>query len=703
MAEPGELVLGGCRPEPLIAYLKALGVFRLLAEQADSDARAYWSGEEFRLVTALAEAELVRFFLQEYSPTPLLAPWNGGSGFYPKDASRAIGAILGSGTPRFDPYRTAIREVRALLDESKVSAKPAGEAKVEMLRACRRKLPDPLVRWLDVAFVLSQGNPRFPPVLGTGANDGRFEFTNNFMHRLAEALPVDGTVPDESPRWLEAALFGRPAGRLVSAPVGQFHPGGVGGPNATEGFKGGFLVNPWDFILMMEGTLLFAGSVIRRFDGKAEGLGKAAFPFTAEASPAGWSSVADAETAKSRGELWVPLWGRPARLREIEHLFAEGRAEVGRRRARDGLDFARAAVLLGVDRGIVAFRRYGLFARSGKSYLAAPLGEISVGNRPEGDVLTEADAWIARLRRAAAARGAPASLVSAHRRVADAMFEFCLRGGPRRLQDVLVALGSAERSVSRAPGLQRRVRRPLHDLSSRWAYRADDATPEFRLAAALGSIRHPDLGDIRVNLEPVALHRTGYRWTDRAPSVVWSERDLTRNLAQILHRRIVDAHSGGSPVAGRVPAALADIDQFLRGGTDDDRLGDLLWGLATVRWTSDVPSWRMPDPPPTLSRPYALLKLLHVPSLHWGGAEVVPSPEPEALLRLRRGDVSGACRVAARRLRSSGFVPMTDEFAASRAEAGRILAALLFPVSQSDALRLAHLVLRPPAEEVARS
>ncbi len=46
---------------------------------------------------------------------------------------------------------------------------------------------------------------------------------------------------------------------------------------------------------------------------------------------------------------------------------------------------------------------------------------------------------------------------------------------------------------------------------------------------------------------------------------------------------------------------------------------------------------------------------------------------------------------------------MTDEFAASRAEAGRILAALLFPVSQSDALRLAHLVLRPPAEEVARS
>ena len=34
--------LRGCTPEPLMAYLKALGVFRLVAEQADPDARAFW-------------------------------------------------------------------------------------------------------------------------------------------------------------------------------------------------------------------------------------------------------------------------------------------------------------------------------------------------------------------------------------------------------------------------------------------------------------------------------------------------------------------------------------------------------------------------------------------------------------------------------------------------------------------------------------
>ena len=38
-----EIALKGCTPEPLMSYLKTLGVFRLVAEQADPDARLYWS------------------------------------------------------------------------------------------------------------------------------------------------------------------------------------------------------------------------------------------------------------------------------------------------------------------------------------------------------------------------------------------------------------------------------------------------------------------------------------------------------------------------------------------------------------------------------------------------------------------------------------------------------------------------------------
>jgi len=705
MVERYDILLGGCRPEPLLSYLKALGAFRLVAEQADPGARSYWSGEEFRLVCSLPEDGLVRFFLEEYAPTPLLAPWNGGSGFYPKDRRKALEAIRNSRSPRYEPYRTAIQLARDLLGEAGISAKPSGENKEKLLVLCRRRLPDNLVRWLDAAYVLSLGGPHYPPILGTGANDGRLEFTNNFMQRLVESLPPDGQVSPESRRWLEAALLGRDAGRLVEAPVGQFFPGGVGGPNATQGFKGNFLVNPWDYILMMEGTLLLAGSVVRRMDGSSESLGKAAFPFTVNATPAGWSSISNAEASASRGELWLPLWARPATLRELEHLFAEGRAEAGRRRAQDGLDFARAAVLLGVDRGIASFQRYGLFERSGKAYLAAPIGRLSVTARPEGDLLMEADGWLSPLKSAARVSEAPAGISAAYRRVADAMFQFCLHGGARRLQDILISLGAAERYLSKAASLQGSVSRPLHDLSTNWLYRADDGTPEFRLAAALASIEHPQLGGVRTNMEPVECTPRRYKWTDRPHSVVWAQGDPGRSLGNVLERRLLDAEIAqveGSPLAGYIPAALADIDLFLRGGTDDGRLGDLLWGLVTLRWEPVVPPWNAPDPPPTFSRAYALLKMLFLSEpLRWGSTDLHPAAEPEILLRLRRGDVRGACRIAARRLRASGVVPMAEEFDAPRREAERILAALLFPLSRSQAFRLASLVLRKPTEEVA--
>ena len=77
--------LDGCAPTPLAHYLKALGVLRLVAEQADATARGWWEGERYMLATTRGAEQLEDFFLHEYQPTPLVAPWNGGSGFYPKD------------------------------------------------------------------------------------------------------------------------------------------------------------------------------------------------------------------------------------------------------------------------------------------------------------------------------------------------------------------------------------------------------------------------------------------------------------------------------------------------------------------------------------------------------------------------------------------------------------------------------------------
>ncbi|MCA9627049.1 MAG: hypothetical protein KC766_05270, partial [Myxococcales bacterium] len=92
--------LEGCRPQPLAGYLKALGVLRLVSEQADQGARGMWRDECFWLVTALDRDALWAFFLNQYAPTPLLAPWNGGSGFYPKDSRAGIDPIAASSAAR---------------------------------------------------------------------------------------------------------------------------------------------------------------------------------------------------------------------------------------------------------------------------------------------------------------------------------------------------------------------------------------------------------------------------------------------------------------------------------------------------------------------------------------------------------------------------------------------------------------------------
>jgi CRISPR-associated protein Csx17 len=68
-------VLKGCSPTPLANYLKALGILRLVGEQADAQARGWWDGERFCLFTKLSKEELEAFFLEKYEPTPIFNPW----------------------------------------------------------------------------------------------------------------------------------------------------------------------------------------------------------------------------------------------------------------------------------------------------------------------------------------------------------------------------------------------------------------------------------------------------------------------------------------------------------------------------------------------------------------------------------------------------------------------------------------------------
>ncbi len=169
------LVLAGCRPEPLGSYLKALGVFRLVASQADRTATAWWDSDRSCLDSALARDDLVEFLVESYQPTPVLSPWNKDAGFKETSstATTTLLRIEATEDPRFNAYRQAILVVRQL------RARPDWQtlSKQDQVALLRNSLPDAALDWLSASIVVGPERLVYPAVLGTGGNFGRFELS----------------------------------------------------------------------------------------------------------------------------------------------------------------------------------------------------------------------------------------------------------------------------------------------------------------------------------------------------------------------------------------------------------------------------------------------------------------------------------------------------------------------------------------------
>lgn len=715
-----EIRLNGCTAEPLMSYLKSLGVLRLSGEQLSPSISGCWKDGLFCLSGLECRESLVAFFCHEYRPTPVITPWNSASGFYKGNPAVTLAQIEESTSDRFAAYREAIGGARKVLERLQIKTKPGSGEKQALVRVIRSELGEEVVDWIDALGVLSGDRLVFAPVLGTGGNDGRLEFAVNFHNHLLKVVPLERytgpcAITEQSEDWLRSALFAEGSPGLVSASSGQFHPGGVGGPNSTRGFVGDAVVNPWDYILMIEGALLLAGSVACRSG--LQSMQKAAFPFTVRPSPAGWQTIAESDVRDARYEIWLPLWERPAGVGEVAHLLREGRAQVGKRAAESGSDFARAAAGLGVERGISSFTRFAFYKRSGKAYLASPLGRLAVRFQKHTDLIEEADYWLRRVRYQARGTAAPESIKRAYRAAENAIFGYCSRGRPEDIQAILIALSGIENIVGRSKNLQKTIN-PL-SLSLRWLSAADDGSKEYYLARAAASVYGFDDGKadapIRSNLSPVVLSRGGFEWDPGSAACVWHGEDLCRNLAALLNRRCLDASRAGfsdmAPLCGHYSAALDDIDAFLSGTVDELKTAELIKALALLRWPAS-PAQMQPLPrkyrsaPPELERLYAVIKLFfhHRPLLPEGefpGQAAVIRPYQEMLLRLGQGRGREALKFAVGRLKIAGLVPLgtaggrggrTPNIVAGAGTSRRVAAALLFPIA--DPLPLMELVLR---------
>ncbi|MBI4192434.1 MAG: type I-U CRISPR-associated protein Csx17 [Betaproteobacteria bacterium] len=719
-----EIILTGCSPTPLASYLKALGIFRLVAAQ-DENVKGFWRGEHFVLENGFDKEQLKHFLQNEYAPTPVVAPWNGGSGFFEKDNKTALEAIALSSCARLGDYRLTIETARRILKLFGVKESPKDEAKSDLLTKLRARFPETSLDWMDAAVLLSGDVMRFPPLLGTGGNDGRLDFTNNFMQRVCDVMDTASGRPTESSLgWLDQALFSKPSAFLTRGAIGQFSPGQVGGPNSVSGFEADSLMNPWDFVLMIEGALLFAASASRKHessDGSA-----LSFPFTVRPTGAGSGSLGLSDEAPARAEIWLPLWVQPMTYLETRSFLSEGRVTVGRRPARDGLDFVRAVNRLAYDRGIEAFQRVGFLMRSGKAYLATPITRIKVQHNSQSELIDELDRaqWLSRFRRFAKSDNAATRFTGFRQRFENALFDLAQRREhPPTVQTVLIALSEIQQALAVSTKARESVA-PVPTLFERWVIAADDQSIELRVACALASLRGTEELPLPLRAHMAPVHPKSNDWMDAACKElqsdalcrhrlhVWHHGGLVENLANVLDRRLLLAQQldfQDKPLAGYCGCELEDVGAFLTGSVNDERIAALAAGIALCRMPENLPPREQNGAP--LLAAYALLRVLFTQDSVLRRLKVLPAdkslPIPPGLLRLLQANrVDAAIERAAHRLRASGvpaFFHARNVPSGRHLDGMRLAASLLIPLSFRATARIVRSMTQGEIEDAAET
>lgn len=712
---PESIALWGCTPEPLSNYLKALGVLRLIVEQKqDPQAKGYWHNDAFVLATRLTQDELEKFFLYHYQPTPLVAPWNGSTGFYPKDVAqkKLLNSIQQAKSERFQVYGKTIAQAQKQVDALKLTVQPKEKnEKRQLLERLRNELPDEAVKWLDTCALVTSEDLKFPPLTGTGGNDGNFEFSRTFMQQLQELIDfATGEPTVNAPLLLKASLFNATLpGLPFKGKIGQFNPIAAGGANAAPGYDADSRVNSWDFVLMLEGIMLFTAGATRRYEQSEQG--GFAYPFTVRPSNVGYGSASEGD--ESRAELWTPLWTAPTGLKELQILFSEGRAKVGSRTARYGVDFYRAVSNLGRDRGIDEFVRYSFQVRNGLSYFAIPVDRFQPKPNPQLDRLTEIDNWLDSLRRAAQDANTPASVKRVQRRLETAIIE--LSREKATLLDVLIALGEAEAALDRSLKFaQEKFLRPLPLLKPSWIDECRDDTVEFRLGLALAS------NNLRQRLVRVRRKEGSrfWEWADNEDGITtWRTGDLVSNLITWLRREEIESQQREKKVDALVEqpnaykpfVSLDDMVCWINDSVSDERVEAIARGLSMVDLSQ---SFALPQPPKQpIPVAYSLTVLVQRRQLkreacqkifgHYILAQDLTLPRVPALLaKLAAGDCYTATNLAIRRLFSSGLNPAMTEGVYEPSDLTlRIASALAFPISDLDLARLLKQVRKHEPKE----
>jgi CRISPR-associated protein Csx17 len=351
--------------------------------------------------------------------------------------------------------------------------------------------------------------------------------------------------------------------------------------------------------------------------------------------------------------------------------------------------------------------RYSLLKRRGDSFVALPSGRFPVQARSEADLvrnleplLVQVDRFLSRFKK----NEPPARFTSRRREVDEAIYQLLLRGDTVYAKAVIAAIGRLERLFAeRDRDKEPKLRTPLSGLDPRWLLAADDGSLEVRIAAALASIGPTDkVGSLRANLTAIDPEKP-WSWSHGQGQTAWTGHSLTRRLANVLHRRMMDAERlqcRANPTWGGIALRAEDVAAFIEGGLDESFIEALLFGFTLIRRDGQETCqnvkaelrtrWARPVIRRVVPRSWALLKhlFLSTPVTTTGGQDILIRPEPAIIPLLCANRVSNACEIASRRLFSAGLVPTRARIPDGE-NGTRIAAALLVPIRRlSDLSKL---------------
>lgn len=407
-----------------------------------------------------------------------------------------------------------------------------------------------------------------------------------------------------------ASLFG---GRMVGSRIAAGDQKGKGTPffpDAIKSYNQGtswvteeFPFCPLDYLLAIEGALAMRGATSKALSARART--RAAFPFVFE----GTDTMTDEQGKSLRltSSFWLPIWTRPTTFAELQAFVLDCQARLPSKDCRFSSDFARAIRSQGVDAGVFGFQEFQ-FKLKGANVPWTTSGRfITCSGTATATILNELLAPVDAsgfLHQFEFSRERKTDLHSLRVPVLDAIETAVAEPGTSKILDVLCELATLNADLAKSKSLRKKVKDSGGDVTFIPPLRCDDwsamfrgmeTDTEFQIARALASIRGHEKqpGDKYSEVEPflgslLPLRRAQRGWflpDQPSRQAVWTGIDLTRDLAAVVMRRVLDSSKDFRPaLVGACTASLASILAFLRGELDDRRIASLVEALSLIDW-----------------------------------------------------------------------------------------------------------------------